>query len=171
MCTESGDSEWKLHISTAPWLSSPSAVIKTDWGGAIPAQLRPPSSARDISDGDGDRLLLPDQHDQLLTPSDAGVEKVPLQHRVVLRHDRNDHGWIFRTLAFVDRRGIGGHQHVQFSKPVGDGSALKVGDELAIGGIDRIDVTNVAVVDLVARGQGSTEPLDLVVASGVECSL
>jgi hypothetical protein len=34
---ESGDSECKLHISTEPWLSSPCAVIKMDWGGAIPA--------------------------------------------------------------------------------------------------------------------------------------
>jgi hypothetical protein len=31
---------------------------------------------------------------------------------------------LFRTLAFVDRRGVGGHQHVQFTKPVGDGSAV-----------------------------------------------
>ena len=84
-----------------------------------------------------------------LTPSDPGVdgvEEVPPQHRVVLRHDRDDHGWIFGTLAFVDRRGVGGHQHIQFTKPVGNGSAVKVGDELAIGGIDTIDVANVAVV-------------------------
>lgn len=47
-------------------------------------QLRPPSSTRDISDGDGDSLLLPDQHDQLLTPRDPGVEKVPLQRGTVV---------------------------------------------------------------------------------------
>jgi hypothetical protein len=54
------------------------------------------------------------------------------------------HGWIFRTLAFVDRGGVGGH--VQLTKPVGDGSTVEVGDELAIGGIDTIDVANVAVL-------------------------
>jgi hypothetical protein len=42
----------------------------------------------------------------------------------------NDHGRIFRTLAFVNRRGVGRHQHVQFSKAVGDGSAVEVGVEV-----------------------------------------
>jgi hypothetical protein len=145
-------------------------------------QLRPPSSARDVSDGDGDSLLLPDQHDQTLAARDPGVEKVALQHRVVLRHDRDDHGWIFRTLAFVNRRGVGGHQHVQFTKPVGDGSAVEDGTELAISGVDTFDVANIAVVDLlvvvvldlhnlVAGGEGPTEPLYLVVASGIERGL
>ena len=51
---------------------------------------------------DGDGFLLPDQHDQPLAARDAGVEKVPLQHSVVLRHDRNDYGGIFRALAFMN---------------------------------------------------------------------
>ena len=104
-------------------LSSPR---RSRWAGAEPLlQLRPPSSARDISDGDGDGLLLPDQHDQLLAPSDAGVEKVPLQHRVVLGHDGDDDGGIFRTLALVDGGGVGRNQHVEFAKSVGDGSAVE----------------------------------------------
>jgi hypothetical protein len=79
-----------------PWLSSPrrSAVIKMGWGGAVPAASTTVVGPRHF-DGDCDSLLLPNQYDQLLTPSDPGVEKVPLQHRVVLRHDRDDHGWIF----------------------------------------------------------------------------
>jgi acyl dehydratase len=64
----------------------------------------------------------------------------------VLRHDLDDHGRIFRALAFVDRRRIGGYQHVQFTKPVGHGSAIEAGGELAIGGIDIIDLANVAVM-------------------------
>src|ERR1700724_545856 len=55
-------------------------------------------------------------------------------------------------------------------------------DELAIGGIDRIDVANVAVVDLlivvvlnlhdlVAGGKGPTEPLHFAITSGVGCGL
>ena len=52
------------------------------------AQLRPTTPARDVAHCDGDGLLLSDQHDQPLAACDAGVEKVPLQHGVVLRHDR-----------------------------------------------------------------------------------
>jgi hypothetical protein len=84
-----------------------------------------------------------------------------------------------RCIAFD---GNFGHQHVQFTKLVGDGSAVKVGDELAIGGIDTFDFANVAVIhvlviivldlhDLVAGGEGPSETLDLVVAGGIECSL
>jgi integrase len=75
------------------------------------------------------------------------------------RVDRDDHGWIFGTLAFVDRRGVGGHQHVQFTKPIGDGSAIEVDDELAIGGIDTIDLANIAVANGVeGSGAMSDEP-------------
>ena len=51
-----------------------------------------------------------DQHDQLLAAGDPGIEEVSLQHGVVLRHHRDDHGGIFRALAFVDGRRVGGHQ-------------------------------------------------------------
>jgi hypothetical protein len=51
---------------------------------------------------DGGGILLPNQHDQPLAAGDAGAEKVPLQHGVVLRHDRNHHGWVFRALTLVD---------------------------------------------------------------------
>jgi hypothetical protein len=36
---------------------------------------------------DRDSLFRPDQHNQLLAARDAGVEQIPLQHGVVLRHD------------------------------------------------------------------------------------
>ena len=32
-----------------------------------------------------------------------------MQHGVVLRHDRDHHGWIFRALALVDARGVCRH--------------------------------------------------------------
>jgi hypothetical protein len=34
---------------------------------------------------------------------------------------------IFRALAFVDGRGIGRHQRIEFAKPVGDGAAVELG--------------------------------------------
>ena len=60
-------------------------------------QLRPTPPARDVAHRDGDGLLLPDQNDKPIAAGDAGVEKVPLQHGVVLRHDRNHHGCVFPT--------------------------------------------------------------------------
>ena len=47
-----------------------------------------PSTTRDVADRDGDGLFLTDQYNQPCSTCDAGVEKVPLQHGVVLRHDR-----------------------------------------------------------------------------------
>ena len=55
----------------------------------------------------GDGLLLPNQHDQPFATRDTGIEQVPLQHSVVLRHHRDDDRRVFRTLALVDRRGVG----------------------------------------------------------------
>jgi len=45
---------------------------------------------------------------------------------------------VFRSLAFVDGRGIGGHQHVELAKPVGHSSAIETGSELAGCGSCRI---------------------------------
>src|SRR5215467_4811089 len=145
-------------------------------------QLRPTPPTRDVAHRDSDGLLLSDQHDKLLAAGDAGVKKVPLQHRVMLRHHWDDHGLVFRTLAFVDGRGIRGHQHVEFAKPVGHSSAVKRGGELAVGGIDILDIADIAIIDilfvivldlhdLVARRKGPAKTLDLAIAGRIECSL
>jgi hypothetical protein len=84
-------------------------------------------------------LLLPRQHNQPLAARDAGIEKIPLEHGVVLRHDRDDYGRIFRALTFVNGRGIGRHEHVELAKTVGDGPAVKAGDDLARIGVDAIN--------------------------------
>jgi hypothetical protein len=88
------------------------------------AATRPPSTnadGRSVTRCDGDCLLLPDQNDQPFATCHASVEKVPLQPGVMLGQDRGDHGWVFRTLAFVDGRSIGWHRHVEFTKSVSDG--------------------------------------------------
>jgi hypothetical protein len=101
-----------------------------------------------------------------------------LQHGVVLRHHRDDHGRILRTLAFVDGHGVGRHKRVEFAKPVGDGAAVKAGGEFAIIGIDVVDIADVTVInilclvvlnlhDLIAGGEGPPEALDLTLARGV----
>jgi hypothetical protein len=53
------------------------------------AQFRPTPPARDVADRDGDGLLLSNQNDKPLAAGNASVEKIPLQHGVVLRHDRD----------------------------------------------------------------------------------
>src|SRR6478736_4101309 len=93
-------------------------------------------------------LLLSDQYDELLAARDTHIEQVPLQHGVMLGEHRDDHGGIFRTLALVDGRSVGGHQHVELAKSVCDGPAIKAGNELARIGINVVDDANVAVVDL-----------------------
>src|SRR5215203_1145141 len=95
-------------------------------GGLQPfRQLRPASPARYVADRNGHGLLLSDQHNKLLTARNTGVEQVPLQHRVVLRHHGNDDGGVLRTLALVDARRIGRDEHVEFAKSVGHGSAVE----------------------------------------------
>jgi hypothetical protein len=70
-------------------------------------QLGPSPSTRDVAYSDGDGLLLPDEYDQPLAARDAGVEKVPLQHGVMLGEHGDDHGWVFRALALVNGRRAG----------------------------------------------------------------
>jgi uncharacterized protein (UPF0335 family) len=55
------------------------------------AELRPAALARCVANRDGDRFFLADQNHQALSAGDARVEKVTLQHRVVLCEDRDDH--------------------------------------------------------------------------------
>jgi hypothetical protein len=74
------------------------------------AQLRPTPTAGSVTHCNGDCLLPPDQNDQPFATCHASVEKVPLQHGVMLGEHRDDHGRVFRSLAFVDGRGIGWHQ-------------------------------------------------------------
>jgi hypothetical protein len=73
-------------------------------------QLRPALSARHGTNRNGHGLAHTDEHDQPLAPGDAGVQQVSLQHGVMLGHDRDDDGKIFRALALVDRRRVGRHE-------------------------------------------------------------
>src|ERR1039458_6813029 len=51
-----------------------------------------PTTASHVTNGDGHRLLLADQHNQPLAACHSGVEQVPLQHGVVLRQYGDDDG-------------------------------------------------------------------------------
>jgi hypothetical protein len=87
--------------------------------------FRPPAPAGDIADRNGNRFLLSNQHDQFLAPGDPGVEQITLQHSVVLRHDRDYHGRVFRALALVNGCGVSRHQGVEFAEAISDKALVK----------------------------------------------
>jgi hypothetical protein len=66
-------------------------------------QLRPPPPHLAPSDGNSNCLLLGNEDNEPLAPGHSRVQKVPGQHGVVLRGDRDDYRRIFRALALVDR--------------------------------------------------------------------
>ena len=120
-----------------------------------------------------------DEHHQSLAPGDAGVEQVPLQHRVVLGQNGNHDGGIFGALAFVNGRGVGRHQRVEFAKAINDSAPIEAGGEFAVVWIDIVDVADVTVIDflvvvildlhdLVAGREGPAKAFDLSLASRVQ---
>src|SRR6266851_4643740 len=94
-------------------------------------QLRPPISCPRSLNGDRQRLPLSDEHHQTFAARHPRVDQVPLQHRIVLRRHRDDHGRMFRTLALVDRRRVSKNQLIELTKAVGDLAALEIDSELA----------------------------------------
>ena len=93
----------------------------------------------------------------------------------MLRQDGDDHGGIFRTLALVNGRGVGGYQGVQLAEAVGDDPPVEARAQLACLWLHVLDVADVAVVDvlvvivfdlhhLVVRRKGRAETLDLALA-------
>ena len=80
-------------------------------------ELGPAASAGDVLHRYGGGLLLAHQNDQTLVARDSGVKKVALEHGIVLRQHRDDHGGVFGALALVDRRRIGGTSMSNSPKP------------------------------------------------------
>ena len=79
----------------------------------------------------------------------------------------------------VDRHRVGRHQRIELAEPVGDAAAVESGRELSRVGVDIVDVTDVAVVDLlvvvvldlhdfVAWSEGPAKSLDLALAGRVQ---
>src|SRR5262249_3261980 len=108
-----------------------------------------------------------------------GVEKIPLQHGVVLGEHGDYHRGIFGSLALVNGRRVGRHQHVQFAEFISDGPVIEAHNDLARLGVHIIDVADITIVDflfvvvldlhhLVAGGKGPAEPFDLAIAGRIE---
>jgi len=95
----------------------------------------------------GERLPLPEEDYEAFAARHSRVDQVPPQRRVMLGAERDHDGWVFRTLALVDRRCVRKHQFVEFAKPVGDLAAVEIDAELAFLYVDAEDDTEIAVVD------------------------
>src|SRR5262245_48076175 len=81
-------------------------LIRSPTRPSFPTRRSSDLPARNVAYRDGNGLLLSDQHHQPLAPSDARIKEVPLQHGVMLRHDRNNHRRILRTLALMNGRRV-----------------------------------------------------------------
>ena len=71
-----------------------------------------------IPDRDGNGTFAANQYHQPLGPGYRCVKEITLQHDVVLRKQRHDHGGIFGALRLVYRDGIGQHQVVEITQLV-----------------------------------------------------
>src|SRR4051812_28049591 len=85
-CVEVGAFALGLPCSLAAKATMPQApILRPQPFG----QLRPPSPPRYVAHCDSYGLLLADQDNKLFAAGHNGVEQVPLQHCVLLRHDGN----------------------------------------------------------------------------------
>jgi hypothetical protein len=89
---------------------------------------------------------------------------------------------IFRALALVNGRSVRGDEHVELAESVCDGPAIEARNDLAGIGINVVDISDIAVVDLfvvvvldlhdlVTRGEGPAEAFDLALAGRIQCGL
>ena len=117
------------HDFTGPGPHRPEPFHSVLTGVAVPRRFEPRSDS-----------LLVDQDDQLPASGDVGVQQIPLEHGVVLGHDRNDGRRVFRALAFEDGHSKGRNEGIEFAKPVVDGSAVEADGQFASSKIDVVDV-------------------------------
>src|ERR1700758_3901145 len=95
------------------------------------SELRhPPPSSRSL-DGNCQCLSLPDEHHEALATRHPRIDQISLQHRVMLRRQRDDHGGVFRALALMNCRRVGEHQLIELAKAIGDFAAIEVDVKLA----------------------------------------
>ena len=110
---------------------------------------------------------------------DGRVEEFARQHGAMLGRERDDDGWIFRTLRVMDHRRIGGSHSVEFAKRIFDLPPVEAGDEEAIRLVDaqhgsKVAIEDIAIVSvlglhyLVARRENRPEFLDLRGRIGVD---
>lgn len=135
----------------------------------------------DVLDGDGEGFGLADEDDEFASAGDAGIEKVSLEHNVLLGGEGNDDVGKFGALGFVDSYGVGEGEFVQFAEVVGNVAVVKADGGDLFDGVNFCDLADVAVEDFfvvvvfglddfVAGAELPTEAVDggLVWLRGVE---
>src|SRR6516225_9126168 len=143
------------------------------------SEFRPsPPSSRSLN-ANCQCLSLPDEHDEALATRHPRIDQISLQHRVMLRPQRDDYRRVFRALALVDCRRVGQHQLIELTKTICDFPAVEVDVEFAFLEIDARHDAEIAVVDvlvvivldlhdLVARTESPAESLDADLARRVQ---
>ena len=97
---------------------------------------------------DAQRLPLPDEHQQPLSPRDSRVDQVALQQHVVLRGQRNYHCRELRSLRLVDRDRVGQRNLVQFPEVVFNQPFVEADRNLMLNRIDPLNDSDVPVEDI-----------------------
>ena len=76
--------------------------------------------------GVGQGFLCADNDERLLCPGDPGIDKIPLEHHVMIHHYRHHYYGIFGSLGFVYSCGIGVDKLVQLCYVIFYAPAVKV---------------------------------------------
>ena len=66
----------------------------------------------------------------------------------MLGQNGDDDGRILRTLALVNGCGVCRNQRVKLAEAIGDGAPVEMRGQLAVIGIDIVDIADVAVINL-----------------------
>ncbi len=98
-----------------------------------------------VGDRDMHGFRRPHQHHQFPPARDAGVQKVALQHHVMLGQDGDNHGGVFRSLGFVDGYGVGRHDLVQLVRGVDDVPLVKAHGNFPVFLVHMDDAADIAV--------------------------
>ena len=70
-------------------------------------EIRVPELLFVIPDGNGKRLLCPDEDDQFLGPGNRRIEEISLEQKIMLGTHWDNHCRILTSLRLMDRDGIG----------------------------------------------------------------
>src|ERR1700751_4917973 len=109
----------KVNLIRTPEVCKPSRYhLPLSVASQAGEQPRIPPLRTIVADGNPQRLLLPDEHEQPLSPRDPRIDEVSLQQHVVLRGERDHDCRKLRPLRLVDGDRIGERYFVQFAEVV-----------------------------------------------------
>ena len=75
---------------------------------------------------------LPDEHQDLLRPGHAGVEKISLKHDKMAHGKGHDHDGVLASLSLMYGRGVSQRQLVQLAGVVDHGPSVEIHGQLPL---------------------------------------